>query len=325
MHLHRMHGIVRLITESILQILFILSSVWFGRRVRTGALLCGAVIGSVPVRAGIVARWRFEPATEVKAAAPEPRGTSGSGREWWVLARGAELGPGKFGRALWPAGAGRAEAGRVSPVPRRVMADAGRLDGVTNPMDSRLNLGAHDWSIECWLRLEAGATDEGVIYEIGSGPPGANELVTRFSVWPRENAFVLTGIGPVGPGEAESVGRRIEFSDPAGPPDGVARLEHVTLAPAGTVLPREQWMHVALGHDAAAGLLRLFLGGRVVATAPARLTALPRGPAAYVALGCDGRRGRVLPGAMDELRVSDHAGPARDFDPDSTPAPLENP
>jgi hypothetical protein len=320
-----MYDLARLCSDFILRIRFILSSVCFGHRVRAVVLLCGAVIGSVPVRAGIVARWRFEPATEVQPTAPEPRGASGSGREWLVLARGAGLGPGKFGQALWPAGSDGTRAGRISPLPRRVAADAGRLDGVTNPMDSRLNLGAHDWSIECWLRLEAGATDEGVIYEIGSGPPGANELVTRFSVWPRENAFVLTGIGPVGPGEAESVGRRIEFSDPAGPPDGVARLEHVTLAPAGTVLPREQWMHVALGHDAAAGLLRLFLGGRLVATAPARLTALPRGPAAYVALGCDGRRGRVLPGAMDELRVSDYAGPARDFDPDSTPAPLENP
>lgn len=320
-----MYDIARLFRDFILQVRFIRSSVCFGRRVRAVALLCGAVIGSVSVRAETVARWRFEPATEVKATAPEPRGASGPGRDGWVLARGAELGPGKFGRALWPAGSGRAEAGRVSPVPLWVAADAGRLDFVANPMDSRLNLGAHDWSVECWLWLEASATDEGVIYEIGSGPPGANELVTRFSVWPRENAFVLTGLGPVAPGEAESVGRRIEFSDPAGPPDGVARLEHVTLAPVGSALPRQQWVHVALGYDAAAGLLRLFLGGRLSATAPARLTALPRGPAAYVALGCDGRRDRVLPGAMDELRVSDHAGPARDFNPGETPASPEIP
>ena len=285
---------------------------------------CGAFLAFAAVAATadaeIVARWRFEPGVEVEVKAPEPRGGSDPDRGWLVLAGGAALGPGKFGQALWPGGADGSGMGRVSPLPRRVAADAGRLDFVANPMDSRLNLGAHDWSVECWLWLDASATDEGVIYEIGSGPPGANELVTRFSVWPRENAFVLTGLGPVAPGDAESVGRRIEFSDPAGPPDGVARLEHVTLAPVGSALPRQQWVHVALGHDAAAGLLRLFLGGRLSATAPARLTALPRGPAAYVALGCDGRRDRVLPGAMDELRVSDHAGPARDFKPDETPA-----
>ena len=303
------------------------------RRIRTGPAsrggrglicACGALLTLATADAETLARWRFEPEVEVPAA-PEPRAGAGPGREWLVVARGAGLGPGKVGQALWPAGSYGTRAGWISPLPRRVAADAGRLDLVANPMDSRLNLGAHDWTVECWLWLEAGAMDEAVIYEIGSGPPGANELVTRFSVWPRENTFVLTGIGPVGPGEAESVGRRIEFSDPAGPPDGVARWEHVTLAPADLVLPRQQWVCVALGHDAAAGLLRLFLGGRLAAMAPARLMALPRGPAAYVALGCDGRRGRVLRGAMDELRVSDHAVTARDFLPDGTPASPASP
>lgn len=320
-----MCAIVRLFGDFILRIRFILSSVGFGRRVRAVALLCGAVMGSVPVRAGTVARWRFEPATEVKPTAPVPRGASGSGGVWWVLPHGAELGPGKFGQALWPAGSGRAEAGRVAPASRRAVAETGRLVGVANPMDSRLNLGAHDWTLACWLWLDTGDTGEGVIFEIGSGPAGANELVTRFSVLPRENAFVLAGLAPVVPGAAASVGRRIEFSDPAGPPDGVAHLEHVTLGVSGAGLPRRQWVHVLLGHDAAAGVLRLFLGGRLSALAPLRLMALPRGPAAYVALGCDGRRERVLPGALDELRVSDHAAPGRDFTPPETPEPPEHP
>lgn len=323
MQLYRMHRIGRLITGSILQILFILSSSCFGRGVRAVALLCGAVIGSVPVQAETLVRWRFEPATGVEAK--DPRGGSGSDRGWLVLARGAKLGPGKFGWALWPAGSDQAEAGRVSPLPLRVMSDAGQLDVFASPMDSRLNLGAHDWTIECWLWLEGGAAAEGVIFEIGSGPPGANELVTRFSVLPRENAFVLSGIGPVRPGDAESVGPRIEFSDPAGPPDGVARLEQATLNLAGTALPGRQWFHVALVHDVAEGALRLFLDGRVAAVAPARLMALPRGPAAYLALGCDGRRARVLAGAIDELRVSDHAGYTRDFTPAVAPVPPENP
>lgn len=277
----------------------------------------GLLLSFAPAEAETVARWRFD-------AAVEPLATDAAGGAapgWLILPRGAELGPGKFGQAFWPARSRRTVGGEA---PRRLhlRADAGRLDRVANPMDSRLNLGAHDWSIECWLWLEAGAMDEGVMYEIGSGPPETNELVTRFSVVPRENAFVLTGIGPVVPGAAESVGRRIEYSDPAGPPDGVARWEQVTLAAAGTVLPRRRWVHVALVHEAASGMLRVFLGGRLVAVAPARLTALPRGPAAYLALGCDGRRGRVLQGAMDELRVSDHAVHARDLPPAETlPSP----
>lgn len=270
-----------------------------------------------------MAQWRFEAAVE--SGPREVRGGPAADRGWLILARGASLGPGRFGRALWPAWSDRAGAGGGAQSPLRIAADAGRLDGLASPMDSRLNLGAHDWTIECWLWLEGGAAAEGVIFEIGSGPPGANELVTRFSVLPRENAFVLAGIGPVLPGDAESAGRRIEFSDPAGPPDGVARVEQATLTLTGAALPRRQWFHVALVHEGEGGTLRLFLAGRGAAVAPARLMALPRGPAAYLALGCDGRRARVLAGAIDELRVSDHAGYTRDFAPADAPMPPEYP
>ena len=41
-----------------------------------------------------------------------------------------------------------------------------------NATDSRLNVGAGDWTIECWLRLDATATDEGSVirdWEPGRG------------------------------------------------------------------------------------------------------------------------------------------------------------
>lgn len=196
----------------------------------------------------------------------------------------------------------------------RVGGDEPRLARVTNPHDTRLNLGRHDWTLECWLWLEPGATDEGVIFEIGAGPPGGSRLVTRWSVMPAEAAFVMTGLVPVAPGTEDGLGETIEFTDPGGPPHRRVRPDSVTLA-AGRPLPRGRWFHVAFVHEAEAATLRLLLDGRGAAVAVARFEALPRSAAAYVALGCDGRRERPLAGALDELRVYDEVVYRREFVP----------
>lgn len=236
-----------------------------------------------------VARWGFE-------APAEP-----ASKRLAVVAPGAVLGPGKVGRALWPRGT-PGSTGGARPASRLSVAVPG-----ANPTDSRLNLGAEDWTIDVWLWLATDAADEGTILEVGSGPPGANELVTRFSVLPRENAFVLAGLSPVVPGEPERLGPAVEFANPEGPPTGLAWLEQVMLPVAGRPLPRGQWFHVALVHDGAERTLRLEVDGRTGAVAATRLRALPRGEKAYVSLGCDAKGGRVFSGGMDELQVSDHA------------------
>jgi len=301
------------------------SGVLRGRSSRAGGWLrfvC-ALAGSPGVaelKAELVAQWRFDARAEPGATEVGRGPEAGNGVV--LLPSGASLGPGRSGQALWLAASPPA-ARKASPV-LRVGGEDGRLARVSNPTDTRLNLGADDWTLECWLRLEAGAAGEGVIYEIGAGPPGRGELVTRFSVVPREETFVLAGIVRVVPGEPAPVGREIEFNDPAGPPHGVARLEEITLAP-GAALPRARWFHVALVHASGEGMVRLFLDGRMAAAAPARLTALPRAPAAYLSMGCDGRRARVLAGAIDELQLSDHAAYAREFTPAAPATPRANP
>jgi hypothetical protein len=257
-----------------------------------------------------VAYWRFEAAPEPAVKKPKrgPQGEAGV----VLVPPNARLGPGRSGQALWLTVS--SPAARQLPPMLPVGGDGPRLAGVNNPTDTRLNLGADDWTLACWLWLEAGAAAEGVIYEIGAGPPGESELVTRCSVVPREETFVLAGIVRVAPDDPVPLGREIEFNDPAGPPQGVARRVDVTLAP-GTPLPRDRWFHMALVHVAGDGMLRLFLDGRMAAAAPVRLSALPRGSAAYLAIGCDGRRANVLAGAIDELHVSDHAAATREFKP----------
>ncbi len=230
----------------------------------------GVLLGAPELRADTIAFWSFD--EPVAGGAKRASGESVAG---------------KFGRAFRPG-----------------LRAAAFATGLANPTDSRLNLGAHDWTIECWLHLDPIASDEGVIFEIGSGPRGADDFVTRFSVLPRENAFALSCLVSAATGLA----RRVEFANPEGPPSGVAWRHVATLALGDDVkLTRAGWFHVALVHDGLKRELRLFLDGRPLALAVLAFRALPRGDQAYLSIGRAGDGRRVLAGAIDELRVCDHA------------------
>jgi hypothetical protein len=300
--------------------------------------------GETAFRGETVALWLFDepvglsPGSVLNDAGPKHYSL--------MLGRGAEIAPGKFGHALRPiAPAARAirrshaqESGGDETVGLRARApspsDTGprgkgedapfaalfsngkkharRADSV-NATDSRLNLGAHDWTVEAWLFLDRNASAEGTLLEIGSGAPGETRLLTRLSVVPQEDAFALVSLSP-SPDEASGVvTNRIEYPNPEGPPSGMAFVRTTTLALAGGALPRATWFHVALVHTAESGAIRLFIDGRQQAVAALNVMALPHGGEAYVSIGCDARWQTPLPGAVDELRISDHAVYTTDF------------
>jgi hypothetical protein len=305
-----------------------------------------ALLRPVPARGETVALWLFD--EQVGVYPSSVLNDAGPGSHFLILGRGAEIVPGKFGNALRPVapaplaitydgsreGDGGVAFGLRKPAPKpgrtqppliwenahfAALFTNGdehlRRAPFANATDSRLNVGAHDWTIECWLRLNNNAHEEGVIFELGSGPRGENELVTRFTVLPRENAFALQSISTVADERAGAVTRRIEYANAEGPPGGVAFVRSATLALQGAPLPSETWMHVAFVHTAGSGELRLFIDGRQRAVTAAKISALPRGDEAYVSVGRDGRWQRPLSGALDELRISNHAEYTADFRP----------
>lgn len=283
--------------------------------VRAVALIAAGLAGAA--RADTAALWLFDeqegiyPGSVLNDAGPDGAFLS--------LGRGGRLEAGRFGRALRPV-----EPGSFAPVAARVGAEDAIAIGLrapparpgrgvepmtwanatfaaalvhgevhlrgaplVHPTAGRLNLGGSDFTIEFWLRSDPGAAGEGVILEIGSGPHGGNERVTRLSLHPAEARFEL-------------------WNGPSG-----ARLSLPTDAAA---LTGGQWVHYAFAYDAARGELRHYAGGRRQGEPVAgRLAPLPPGDEDYLSVGRDGRWQRPLQGALDELRLSDAQAYGGDF------------
>ena len=150
-----------------------------------------------------------------------------------------------------------------------------------NATETGLNLGAFDWTVEFWYQGAPAATGakEAVVFELGTGPRGENDLITALRLTADRRGFVLV-------------------NQPA-----KVRLT-IPSDPAALTAPG-RWTHLAFVYDAARGELRHYVDGRAAGAAiPAALQALPRGDEAYFSLGRDARWAHALPGAVDEFRVS---------------------
>jgi hypothetical protein len=269
--------------------------------------------------AGVVATWLFDEQTQSYPSSI----LNDCGPNGYVVAlgRGARIVPGRFGRALEPAqpeelqirGSTAKKASdsavRFGLVPiapaagRKVqpmwwgnanfaaLLTTGekhlRSGGFANATDTRLNLGAFDWTVEFWFRPGSGQGDaEGVVFEVGQGPRGENDHLTRLSLAASGDAFVLVN-------EPSATTLRIP-----------------------TTLRGSGWVHLAFVYSAAEAQLRHYVNGRLqVLPAKAKLAALPHGDEAYFSIGRDGVWRRPLPGAVDELRFSDNAVYTSAFNP----------
>ncbi|MGC8795359.1 MAG: hypothetical protein ACP5U2_18455, partial [Bryobacteraceae bacterium] len=135
-----------------------------------------------------------------------------------ALGRGGRIVAGKFGRALEPCppapleirGESRSVLFGITPSPKTpgrtveplhwrnatfcALATVGekhlRSPNFANPTGTKLNLGAFDWTIEFWF-LPGESLAEGVVFEIGEGPRGENERVTRLTLRADRTAFEL--------------------------------------------------------------------------------------------------------------------------------------
>jgi len=300
------------------------------RALRTGSTLLAIATLQVAValtaagaaRADTAALWLFD---EQEGVYPgSVLNDAGPGRYFLNLGRGGRLEPGRFGRALRvaepaplaPVANGLDEAhlvriGLRAPPPRpgrtvepmtwanatfaaALVSGEPHLRGapLAHPTAGPLNLGRGDFTVEFWLRADPGAAGEGTVLELGSGPRGESQRVTRLSLDPAGARFELVN---------EPSGARLAI-----PTDRSA------LAGGG-------WAHYAFVYDATRGELRHYAGGRRQGEpVTVRLAPLPPGDEDYLSVGRDGVWQRPLAGALDELRVSDAPLYTADFTPPAT-------
>lgn len=255
--------------------------------------------------AGTVALWLFD---EPEGLYPSSALNDASGNNHFlVIGRGARIAEGRFGRAIEPAdpaplrisGTSQNPQFGLTPVatpPGRTvepmtwrsatfcaLATNGdrhlRSPGFLNATDGKLNLGGFDWTVEFWFLRTSESASEGVVFEIGEGPHGESDHVTRLSLDTGGAGFTL-------------------YNQP----------RNVKLAiPANSGALRRGWHHLAFVYSAAERQLHHYVDG-APQRLPARvaLLALPHGDEAYFSVGRDGFWRRPLPGRIDELRFSDH-------------------
>ena len=134
--------------------------------------------------------------------------------------------------------------------------------GFVNPTSTDLNLGGFNWTIEFWHLsgdAELAADAEGVVFELGSGPRGENDQVTRLVWVVGESRFVF-----------------------------VNQASNLTLNIPSREKSRD-WQHYAFTYDAADGQLRHYVDGELQPLPEkAGFKALTAGDEAYFSVGRDG-------------------------------------
>jgi hypothetical protein len=149
-----------------------------------------------------------------------------------------------------------------------------------NPTLTKLNLGNFDWTVEFWYMPTREHSQEGVVFEVGAGPRGENELVTRLVLNSDHIGFTLknqpSGTDLLIPSNAKSLSSK-----------------------------KRTWHHLAFTYSAKEQQIRHYVDGKVQ-TLPkkCRLKALDFGGEAYFSVGRDGLWKGPLPGRIDELRFS---------------------
>ncbi len=151
--------------------------------------------------------------------------------------------------------------------------------GYTNATDTKLNLGNFDWTVEFWFVPSRDAEGESVIFEIGQGPRGENEFVTKLSIYEKHDGFVL-------------------FNQPSGTKANI-KSEYLNSE-------NKKWHHYAFVYSADKKTLTHYVDGKEVSkNKDMNFKSLPHGDEAYMTVGTDGLWKNQLSGKLDELRFSE--------------------
>lgn len=148
--------------------------------------------------------------------------------------------------------------------------------GFLKPTETKMNLGDFDWTVEFWLYVNDEIDGVGTVFEIGEGPRGENNKVTRLSVDPGENQFRF-------------------LNQPAG--------TDVTIK---SDITKGEWTHYAFTYSASENMISHFVNGELIeSNQDVEFAELGKGGEDYMSIARDGMWNNPLPGKIDELRFSE--------------------
>lgn len=163
--------------------------------------------------------------------------------------------------------------------------------GFVQATKTGLNLGSFHWTVEFWLQPVRESDEEGVIFEIGEGPRGENEKITRLSLNANKTGFILRNA----PG-----GILLDI------PSSRDALDYTI----------GEWSHFAFVYSADEHQIRHYVNGKLQPLPDKSvIKELQLGDEDYFCLGTDGVWGRSLPGRIDEIRFSHGMIYTNDFTP----------
>ncbi len=163
--------------------------------------------------------------------------------------------------------------------------------GFVQPTKTKLNLGDFDFTVEFWFMPTRDTRDNGVVFDVGTGPRGENELVTRLLLNQSQDSFTLFN-------SAANV-RLIIPSDA------------VTLKPGAN-----KWQHLAFVYSKSERQLRHYVNGKIQSLPDkADLQQLKIGAEDYMSVGRDGLGNLPLQGRIDELHFAEGQLYTKNFNP----------
>ena len=256
-----------------------------------------------------IALWLFD---EPRSTYPSSVLDSSSEHDYpLVLGQGGKLVAGKFGNALatselhpinYPAGDsefGLKPAWEVFATNKRKMTwhnahftalmsdDQRHLRkevGMVNAVETQLNLGEFDWTVEFWFRpskISSGiAREDGTVFELGLPSEEGPGLKTRLVLSADRQHFLFV-------------------NDPS--------LSSLNIATDGAAFSEKEksWHHLAFVHSAARQQISHYVDGQLQPLPhKCKLKSLPARPFSYLSLGRNGSWEQPLPGHLDELRFS---------------------
>lgn len=157
--------------------------------------------------------------------------------------------------------------------------------GFAKPTETKLNLGDFDWTVEFWFYPNNAKIKEGTVFEIGSGPRGENNKMTRLTIDQTKQEFVF-------------------FNYPS---------NTITLS---TKLKINEWSHYAFVYSSEKNELKHFVNGKLIADeSNVKFVQLESGKEDYMSIARDGMWNNPLPGKIDELRFSEKQVYVNEFNP----------